>query len=253
MKSKNLTDRVFLIDEVRGFAILCMVLYHAVFDLIILFQISFPFFFSGFMNTTRDVFAGLFIFISGAACRFSSNNLKRGAVCFGLGLLMTLATFLVVPGELIVFGILHMLGISMMLFSLLSPLLDKCRPVIAVPILAVLFLLTYQITSGTLSILGLFSVSLPDELYRTSFLFPFGFPSPEFRSADYFPLLPWLFVFLAGSFFGTRLKQRRCPAFFYRMHCRPLAILGRYTLYLYLLHQPIIYGIMSAILYITQQ
>lgn len=122
---KDSPDRVHLIDELRGLAIFLMVVYHTFFDLVILFGVDIPAFYSSFVQALVFFFAGLFIFISGASCQFSRNNLKRGAICFGFGLVMTIGTAVFAPGELILFGILHLLGLCMMLFPLLSPLLKK--------------------------------------------------------------------------------------------------------------------------------
>ena len=66
---KDTAKRVGMIDEIRGIAILLMVVYHTFFDLVVLFGLDLPIFFSPAMNVIRDLFAGLFIFISGTACR----------------------------------------------------------------------------------------------------------------------------------------------------------------------------------------
>ena len=115
--------RVGLLDEVRGFAIICMVVYHAMYDLRFVFGLDVPIFFEDWFDVIRDVFAGMFIFISGTVCRYSRNNLKRGAQCFFIGMVMTF----VMPfftGGTIYFGILHFLGVSMMLFGLGEKLFD---------------------------------------------------------------------------------------------------------------------------------
>ena len=240
-------QRVYLIDEIRGFAILCMVIYHGVYDLLAIFGISFPFFFSPLMNGVRTFFAGTFIFISGTACQFSHNNLKRGAICLGLGLAITLFTALFLPEELIVFGILHMLGISMMLFGLLRPLFQKIHPMVGAAIMLVLFIFTYGITSGYVGIPYFWEIPLPDFLYSTNYLFPLGFIPAGFYSADYFSLLPWLFLFFMGSFVGVYVKEGRFPTPFYQKHSRFLSFVGRKTLIVYVLHQPVLYGLMSLI------
>ena len=78
-------SRVGILDELRGFAIICMVVYHAMYDLKYIFGLDVPVFFDGWFDVIRDIFAGLFIFISGTVCRYSSNNIKRGAQCFFIG------------------------------------------------------------------------------------------------------------------------------------------------------------------------
>ena len=155
---KKIASRIGLIDEVRGFAILCMVVYHGFYDAVSIFGADIPAFDHPVMNFIRDAFAFGFIFISGAASRFSRNNLKRGALCFGCGLAMTGATALFAADQLILFGILHCLGICMMLFPLLSKLCDKVPVWLGTGILSVLFLLTFRLSSGYLGCIAGFLV-----------------------------------------------------------------------------------------------
>lgn len=235
-----------LLDELRGAAIILMVLYHAGYDLVAIFGIDFPFFYSPLLNFLRDIIAGMFIVLSGVACNLSRNNLKRGAITFLLGLLMTAATALVIPDQIIVFGILHFLGVSMMLFALLRPALEKIPPRLGGIIFALLFLVLFSLPRGSVGLFG-FKMDLPIGLYGTSFLFPLGFPSPAFYSSDYYPLLPWFLLFLCGSFAGVFVRERRCPSAFYNTRVPWLAAVGRNTIYIYLLHQPIIYGLFMLI------
>lgn len=237
---KTIASRIGLIDEVRGFAILCMVVYHGFYDAVSIFGADIPAFDHPVMNFIRDAFAFGFIFISGAASRFSRNNLKRGALCFGCGLAMTAVTALFAADQLIVFGILHCLGICMMLFPLLSKLCDKVPVWIGAGILSVLFLLTFRVSNGYLGSEQLFTIALPDSWYSTGWLFWLGLPSAGFYSADYFPLLPWIFAFLLGGYFGRWLKNGNPPEWIKKTHLRPLAFVGRHTLWIYLFHQPVL-------------
>ena len=251
--TKATRERVWLLDEARGLAILLMVLYHAGYDLVAIFGVNIPFFFSSWMNLLRDFFAGLFVFISGCACRFSHNNLRRGLLCFGLGMAMTVATAVAMPTQLIRFGILHLLGSSMVLFALLRPLLDKIPLRVGLPAGVLLFLLTFQLPFGHRLGLGPLSLPVPEVFYSTRWLFWLGLPRADFTSADYFSLIPWLFLFLAGSYAGLPLAQHRAPAPFYRLHSRTLSWVGRHTIWVYLLHQPVVYGLLSLIFWILPQ
>ena len=122
-KKSSGSSRVGILDELRGFAIICMVVYHAMYDLKYLFGLDIPIFFDGWFDVIRDIFAGLFIFISGTVCRYSSNNIKRGAQCFFIGMIMTFVMPFFTSGT-VMFGILHFLGVSMMLFGLGQKLFD---------------------------------------------------------------------------------------------------------------------------------
>ncbi len=245
-KKDNTSGRVGLLDELRGFAIICMVVYHTMYQLKYTFGVDVPVFFDGWFNVVRDIFAGLFIFISGAVCRFSKNNIKRGAQCFFLGMILTFVTPFFSDGT-ICFGILHMLGVSMMLFGLGEQIFD-CLPALAgILISAVLFVLTIGVKDGFIGIGGLFELQLPEQAYNVGVLFPFGMYSRGFVSLDYFPLLPWFFLFIAGSYFGIWAKNKSLPGFFYPTHIKWLAAVGRHTIWIYMLHVPIIYLIFSLI------
>lgn len=241
--------RVVFLDEVRGFAIICMVVYHILFDLKYLHGINVPVFFDfqGWFNIVRDVFAGAFIFISGSVCRFSRNNLKRGAQCFFLGMLITFVTAFVTPDAPVYFGILHMLGISMLLFALLQNLLDRLPASLGIIISAVLFFLSFNIPRGYIGVETIFDISLPFEIYNAGLLFPLGFKGAAFSSVDYFPLLPWFLLFIAGSYFGTYAQRGVLPRFFYKPHIGFLAAAGKHTIWIYMLHQPVVFVVLNLI------
>lgn len=240
------SNRVHLIDEVRGVSILLMVLYHGCYDLVMLWNVDMPVFFSPLVRGCVVFFGGVFVFISGAACCFSRNNFRRGAVCLGLGMALTLITWLFLPEERILFGILHLLGSCMLLFPLAEPLIRRIPAWIGIPVCLALCWATYRTQNGYW--LGL---ALPRGIYQMGWLFWMGFPGSGFRSADYFPLLPWGFCFFAGSFFGRLACERRLPGWVYEMHCPPAAFVGRNTLIIYLLHQPVIYGLLWVVFRLT--
>ncbi len=247
-KSKSITpsSRVGLLDELRGFAIVCMVVYHALYDLKYMFGVDVPIFFDSWFGIIRDIFAGMFIFISGTACRYSSNNMKRGIQCFFIGMVMTF----VLPfftGGTILFGILHFMGISMMIYGLSEKALDKLPALVGLILCVLLYIFTMNVQSGYLGIGSLLQIGLPQKAYDVGVLFPLGLHSKGFYSSDYFPLLPWLFVFVAGSYFGVYCKAGILPKFFYNTHIKWLATVGRYTIWIYVLHQPILYLIFNLI------
>ena len=78
---------------------------------------------------------------------------------------------------------------------------------------------------------------------QTPHLWLFGFTTPDFASADYFPLLPWFFVFLLGTWAGRYVKAGRLPQWFYTARAPRLALVGRHALVLYVLHQPALYAL----------
>lgn len=234
---KSKRRRIFLLDEIRGFCIILMVIYHAAATLEIFFDVKIPFYHSLLIDILQIFFACVFIVISGISCRLSRNNLRRGLLCFGAGLLVTAATYIASPRDAVTFGILHFLGVCMVLFSLTQKDLDKIGEKKGMAVCALLFAAFYGFEGRTI-LFGL--VKLPDFLYRTDLLSPLGLISESYSALDFFPLIPYLFVFFFGAYLGKILAGEGCPKGFYKMRCRPLAFIGRNTLWIYLAHQPVL-------------
>ena len=251
---REINSRVGLLDEIRGALIILMVIYHTLYTFsYTIFYDLYWIFENPFLNALRDIGAGVFILISGACCVFSRNNFKRGMIAFFAGIVVTVVTVLYNNGDQqILWGILHFLGLSIILYDLIEKPLSKIKWYIALPIFAVLFILTFGLRNGT-SFGGYVGVpfvralqwEIPYSFSSISFLFPLGITSVSFFSSDYFPLFPWFFLFLIGSLYGRRLKEERAMKFVYKTHVRPLAFVGRHALIIYLLHQPVIYGIVA--------
>lgn len=210
-----------------------------------------------FFMPVEPFFAGLFIVISGISSRLSRSNAKRGLKLLGVALAVTLVTAVLLPlagadGFGIYFGILHFLSLSMLAFAALRPLFDKIKPAWGVAASFALYLLTRGLTDGWLgpNIGGFLKFSLPGRLYEVPWLFPLGICSSSFSSADYFPLIPWFFVFAAGTFLGAALKQGKVPASAYRRRVPPLAFLGRHALAVYIAHAPAVAAVLALVTYL---
>ena len=102
-----------------------------------------------------------------------------------------------------------------------------------------LFLLCYRVPEHVF-----LAFRLPEALYRDDFTACFGFPPRDFFSTDYFPLLPWLFLFWCG-FYLYDITRRDSALLSVRLPL--LTVMGRYSLWVYLFHQPIIYAVLSLI------
>jgi len=246
--------RVGFLDEMRGLCIILMVLYHAAFSVIYVFgwditlsdgtRLLHFMFNSLVLRVAQPVVAGIFIFISGIACRYSRSNLKRGLIALALGLAISAFTLNFMPEHAIYFGILHFLGTCMILFALLRRALDKIVPGLGILFCLILFALTWGANRGFIGIPGLWGIATPASWAQNWWLIPIGFAG---AGADFFPLLPWLFLFLAGSYLGIAFVAHDMPRFFYRNRSRFLAAAGRRTIYIYVLHQPIIFGFLYGI------
>ena len=78
-------------------------------------------------------------------------------------------------------------------------------------------------------------------IYEAHFA-PLGLPGAGFSSADYFPLIPWCFVFAAGTVVGRLARDGKFPAWTYPSRVPFFSFLGRHALLIYIVHQPVIYG-----------
>ena len=170
--------------------------------------------------------------------------LRRGTVVFSAGAVVTLATLVFMPEGRVIFGVLTFLGTAMLLTGVLEPLLKKVMPAVGLAVSAVLFAVCYPVGLGWVG-LGGWKLMLPQSLYANYFTAFFGFYPDWFYSADYFGLLPWLFLFWVGYYLHKAVGRRRMEPL-RRSVCPALGWMGRHSLLLYLLHQPVIYGVLSA-------
>ncbi len=243
--------RIELLDEIRGFAIIAMIVHHFFLDAGNVLYQDWGYTIFNKLCIVQPLFWAIFIIISGICTRLSRNTLKRGIIVFLSGIAVTLVTAVIMPamniyGAEIYFGILHCLGSCMILAGLLMPLLEKANPITGMIICFILFVLTYEINAGTLCF-GLIELPKP----QTNLLMPLGIYNSEFESADYFSLFPWIFMFLMGSFIGKYAKDEKFPAWTYKKHSKVLGFVGRNSLWFYLGHQVVIYAILNLILAIS--
>ena len=177
-----------------------------------------------------------FVVLSGLCATLGRRSLRRGAQVFGCGMLITAVTAgMVLLGLadrflIIYFGVLHLLGVCMMLWPLLRRLPVWARLALGL----VLIGLGYRFQTFTVD---------------TFWLVPFGLVPPGFSSSDYFPLLPGLGWFLLGACLGTALYRKRrslLPNFpVQNPVVRFFRLCGTHSLWIYLLHQPVLYAIVS--------
>lgn len=234
--------RIHTMDELRGFAVLCMIFYHAFYTMAFLLNVELGKQLLYFFMPAEPYFAGMFILISGVSSQLSHSNLSRGLKLLGVALAVSLVTCLLLPDEAIRFGILHMLAVSMILFGLLQRALERVPFWLGFVLTALLFACTYQIGRIGFGWPGLFSLPLPQTSFWMQFLYP-NYSLERLYSADYFPLLPWIFLFFCGTFLGRFAREGRFPRFLYRSRAPFLSWMGRHALILYIVHQPVIYGL----------
>ena len=228
--SKN---RIWELDALRGLCILGMVAVHGIYDARELYGLISRDYPPAFV-LLKDWGGIAFLLLSGVCATLGSRSVRRGAVVLVCGMAITAVTaagfFLgVLDGSLVItFGVLHCLGCSMILWRLCRNLPGR-----------------YLIQLGAaLAALGFLARDLTVE---TVWLIPLGLVLPGFSAADYFPLLPNFGFFLLGAALGRRLyptKVTRFPGKQGKL-ARFLGFCGRHSLTVYLLHQPILLGVLA--------
>lgn len=241
--------RFFELDLIRSFAIVGMVIYHLLFDLTLIFSVNIPVE-SGLLLYLARATAITFLVLVGISLviYFDSLNgkilkkfrgiFKRSLFILFFAYLITFVTSILFPNESIEFGILHLIGFSMLLSFPFLIIKSKILPIISAMFIAIISILIKFPNSNNLVFI------------------PFGVYPQNFASLDYFPIIPWFTVILIGVFIGKiyhpwRLKQNlfakctKTQSF--------LQFTGQNSLLIYLIHQPIIYSVLLSIKLIIQK
>ena len=252
-KGTAMGKRIGLLDEIRGITYIAMIIYHAYYDIVFVYGHDLPDVLDTVLRFIQPLIAGTFIVIAGISSNFSANNFKRGALYFFCGMLLTFVTAVAMPSELIVFGILHFMGFACMIYGFIGKFTEKIPSIIGIIVFSLLFAASLNVPLGYLGIKDLFSVPMPDAMYGHYWLFPLGFTSDSFYSADYFPLIPYLFLFLAGASLGVYLRSGRAPKGIYPTRFKSMSFIGRHGLWVYLLHQPVIILVLDIVFKLAGQ
>ncbi len=239
-------SRYLLLDFIRGIAVLNMIAYHTLWDLVFIYNINIPWYKGNIGFVWQQLICQSFILLSGFCVNLSRKGFKRGAVVFFCGLLISLVTYLFMRENIIVFGIMTFIGSAMIITEALKPVFKRIHSALGFAISLSLFVITYNLDRGYLGFKQ-FNIALPDFLYRNLFTTYLGFKEEGFFSTDYFPLFPWIFLFLTGYFiFGLTGGRERINKNNF-LGLKPVNFLGRNALIIYLVHQPLIYLILNLI------
>ena len=234
--------RIALLDTVRGVAVVNMIVYHAVYDWVYVFGKPAAWFETNAAYLWEQAICWTFIFLAGMVSVYSRNLMRHGAVVFGCALVLTIVTALIIPEQIILYGVLHLLGTAMLLTALLRPCLEKIPPLWGAALSFVLFIFVKGVPRGFLGVADYALCSLPSSFYQFQWGFPLGFPAQGFWSSDYFPIVPWLFLFWTGMFLWRGLRTRVEPYLKATGEIPVFTAAGRHSLLIYMLHQPIVFG-----------
>ncbi len=166
---------------------------------------------------------------------------------FLAGAVVSIVTIAFTPESRILFGVLTLIGSCMILVSLAAPLLRLCSAPAGLCVSFLLFLCTKTIAEGYIGLGAWRLLELPEAWYSNWLTTYLGFPMKGFFSTDYFALLPWLFLFTAGYFLHRMARRREWLAFLENGRIKPLEWIGRHSLSIYMLHQPLIYLLLFAL------
>ncbi len=229
-------NRLWEIDSLRGIAIILMVISNFVTDMSY-FGIYSINTYSGFWLYFARTVVSMFILLAGISLTLSYSGVRnekakeirrkyllRGTKIFGSGMVITLVTWVFLKEDYVLFGILHLIGISIILGHFLLK-----RPKASL-LLGILFVLS-----------GIY-------LQTLAFGFPWlvwlGFKPEGFFSVDYVPIFPWFGLFLIGMFLGNKFYPEGKRKFRLRNSenrlFAPVRFLGRNSLLIYFIHQPIL-------------
>lgn len=236
--NKKSFKRFWEIDVLRGIAIVMMIVFHFLYDLnyFNIYRLSL---YSGYFLIYVYLIGIFFFLLVGISLTLSYNTVKenlsirqiqlkyifRGLKIFCLGLLITLISFVILEEGYIIFGVLHCIGISIIL---------------AYPFLNFRYLN---------ALIGFFLIFIGLILKNFTFDFIYlvwlGVKPAQFYTIDYFPLLPWFGVVLIGIFIGNILYPKHNRSFILKdlsgiKTIRFFSFLGRHALIIYFIHQPIL-------------
>jgi len=221
------------LDALRGFAVVWMAAFHFCFDLDHFRFIRQDFYNDPFWTWQRSCIVSLFLFCAGLGQAVAQQQgqrwrrfWRRWAQVAGCALLVSAGSWLMFPRSYISFGVLHGIALMLVLLRLAAPL------------------------GGWLWPLGAFAIALPHlvqhPVFDSRWLNWVGLVTHKPVTEDYAPLLPWIGVMAWGLAAGQWVLRRR-PHWLTGGLARPLhplAVLGRWSLSFYMLHQPILIGLL---------
>lgn len=252
------SNRLQRIDEIRGFTLISMIIYHFMWDLRYIADFNISWYGGTASNIWQKSICITFIFISGFCFSFGKKRLKRSLIIFMCGALISAVTFILMPENRVVFGVLTFLGSA----GFITIIVDKLNKIIVSKINESTFNLTMLI-GMLLLFISFFNVNfgyiffpkktlLPKYLYDGYFMTFIGFPDPSFFSTDYFAILPWIFLYLSGYFMQKTIGNKQAVVkYLLNDRFKFISYLGRNSLIIYMVHQPVLYLVTLIIMRIS--
>ena len=243
--SRKSDTRAYELDTLRGLAMVFVIWMHISWDLRYIFGLADCKYLDApwFEGAMHPFFLVIFVGVSGVCCTFSRNNIRRGikliAVALGLTAITCVATFCFNANCLILFNVLHLLSCGIFIYAIVERVETR-------------FNIDPKLTNVLLALFGVYGIILGeaisnfDRTVNTPLLIPTGIImecTPAM--ADYMPLFPWIGVFLVGALAGRvcyKDKKSVIPPKhdITRKITAPLEFIGRHSLVIYIVHQPVV-------------
>lgn len=220
-------SRLYGLDTLRGLTLVSMIAYHACWDLVWIAGMDWDWYRGQGAFFWQQSICWTFILLSGYCWSLGRRHLRRGLIAM--------------PENAVRFGVLTLLGSASLLLIPLERILRRVPARLGLVGSFFLFGLLRNVSDGFVGLGGTVWFHLPESWYCNAFSAYLGFPPPGFFSTDYFPLLPWLLLFLTGYFLWRLRPEDAAPG----PRVPVLTAMGRHSLLIYLLHQPILYACLS--------
>ena len=235
------------VDALRGLAMVWMTAFHFCFDLNYFGYIRQDFLSDPFWTWQRTLILSLFLFCAGIGQAIAVTQgqswprfWRRWAQVLGAALLVTLGSWLMYPQSFIYFGVLH--GIALMLIiARLTANWGGWLWWLGGVAIAIKFIASYALETSALAGFA--------DAFNGRQLNWLGLITRKPVTEDYVPLLPWLGVMWWGVAAGTSWSRRGAARWSRPLPAalEPLAKIGRWSLSYYLLHQPLMIGVLMAL------
>lgn len=221
--------RIVLLDTLRGLLLVSMIAFHATYDAAYIYGYDVPWFTDQFLQGVwRASISWSFLFLAGWMTSFSRNNMRRAGVYGAAALVVWIATSVAAVDTPINFGILFCMFSCTLMWAFAQQLLLRVPALLGIIVCLVLFAAFWDVPHQTYDVYGLAWL---------------GLPGATFSSGDYYPILPFFFMYLCGSFASrlySSMHPNGYPDISYRDLVPPMTWLGRHSLLVYLVHQVLI-------------
>ncbi len=222
-----MSERIRWLDGWRGLVCWLMVVYHFIFDLAMFGWLPYTITERWPLYILQRSIALSFIFLAGASAYFTRSNLRRGLVTAGAALAVVAASYVV--DAPIRYGMLEFLACAMVLWHFAWKYIEKVPEKLAPWLWAALYIVT--------------RVAAYSAYVGPKWLYPLGLRAHGFQSYDWVPFFPNIFMFFLGAWFGRKLLALPSDSRLRTLGApKALEWTGRRTLFIYLVHQPVLYG-----------